>query len=368
MAQATHDAFIDPDLFLAELPPSVLGFSRVLLLDDGSTLDGSAYKIYSDIQTAEDDNTNGFLTDFALNAVTAALSEGADDIMIASVDTGGGDTFTGILADMRETGEDFVPVCISSRADADIESVSQDIETKVSALDEVEFFVAQSSNSDIPGTTGQDLPTTLSDIDNQDWSAIRYHDDDTEPSEVRWAASRSRFDLDERSAPWEGPMRNGAPLLADIDTSERKNILDKDVAVGLPQADTEVEVAPGVTTSGRPIYEQFTALWFLTRVSTDLNRTRIEYQREGRKIPINTEGQEIVRNIINQWIQTGESAGHFDQDKHREIRRDKERSLIVFPDPKDDDISNRRLPTKIQVWNEVDALRFTPDFYFNRPS
>jgi hypothetical protein len=368
---ATHDAYFSANIFEAQLPGGEVPFGRQVLLDDGSTLGSDDYRIYSDRQDAIDDNDANELSDFALDAVEAALGEGVDDIAIWSVDISGGDTWDGELDSLRSSDLTYFVTHISSRTDADVETASTSAETYTTTESgqNFELFIAQSSNTDIKDTSGDTLPTELADADDQDWTAIRYHDDDSEPSEVRWAANRLRFDLDETSPPWEGPMKNGAPLVTSLSSTERTQILNKDVAVGLPLGDEDVYVAAGVVTSGRPIYEQATTAWFVTRVLNRLRDKRVEYSDRGDKIPINTDGQILVRNEISAQIKEGEDeeVGHFDAEAHQSIRDDSEDALITFPDITDADISNRRIRVNVQLIYEVDAIEFQTSFYFDRP-
>ena len=363
---ATHDNFVTMNVFAAPLPPAVVQFGRILLIDDGSSLDGAAYKVYDDRQEAVDDNDANELSDHGLAAVEAALVEGASDIAVASMDSSGGDDYVGVLQDIRDSDLDYMIVCIDSREAADIVAVSGEVETHVlSANADYEFFVFQSADSDLL-ESGADLPAALSDADDQDWTAGRFHDDDEAVSEVEWAANRGRFNLDATSPTWEGPMRDGTPLVDSITSSQRSNLLDKNIAVGLPQAEEQVVVAEGVTTSGRPIYEQFTEAWFVIRSHREMNRVRVQYQDRGEKIPLNRTGQQIVRGVVDKFIGIGEEAGHFDSIQHGEVRDDGEDSLIQFPDITDEDIAERRLRCNVKVWFEVDALRFTFNIFFQR--
>lgn len=369
MTQTTHDLFVSSTINLAELTQGEVPIGRQLLIDDGSSLDGNAYKVYESVQTARDDNASGFLTDFGLAAVEAAIGEGQQDIVVAAMDSTGGDTYTGVLSSMRDADVNYLNVHIDSRDPVDIEGVSQSVETQSNTFElpeDLEVFFGQTGLTDVKDTQGDTLPASLADADEQEWTFLRWHDDGADPSEVRWAANRLRYDLDETSPPMEGPMKNGTPLLSNLTKEKRKNILDKDVAVGLSRAASDVNVAEGVNTNGRAGYEIFTAVWFITRVVNELNEVRVDYEDVGQKIPINREGQQIVRNNVNQFLENGEDAGHFDEIKHTEVRESDEEALIEFPDISPSDISNRRIRFKVKTFAEVDALRFEPDVYFDR--
>jgi hypothetical protein len=336
------------NIFLAPLPPARAGFGTVLLLAPLATnsLNGERVASYASAAEAEAAETAGYISATTLAFLVAAFGQQPtpSKVKVAWVDLVGGDGYDDALAEVEAVDTDWYCVTIDSRADAGILEISGAIETRN------KLCVVQSDDASWL-TSG--LPAGLSALAARERTAVVYHDEDTEPADIGWAASRLVFDPDFRSAGWEGQVRGVAALTTGLTSAQRDFVEGNNANVGLPFSSAPVYMSPGVNCNGRGLYEIVTADWFKARVSEDLALLKLQHTARGEKIVVDESGQAKVMAILLARLQQGEDAGHFARGETRATAE-----AITASD-----IANRRLRFKVEAQIAADARLFTVNVY-----
>lgn len=313
MAGADWSSLITVNVFLAPAPPGRAGFGTALFLvdqDDGNSLNGVRVAEYFSSSEAETAQAAGYISADTLLALQAGFSQipTPASIKVAYRDTGTSETMAAALTAIEALDTDWYGTAIYSRADADILAWGALIETRK------KLFVAQSDDS---SWTDAGLPAGLSTLAGRERTAVIFHDADTEPADLAWLVSRLVFDPDETSAPWEGQVRGVAALTTGL-TSAKRGFIEANYAnVGLPFSSANYYVSPGVNCANRAIYEILTGDWFAARVAEDFAAMKLAATARGSKLIVDATGQAAGLGILNQWLATGEAAGHFPKGQTR---------------------------------------------------
>ena len=336
-------------------PPSTgVDFFFPLLIADqatGTTLNGDRVRTYSDPLDLSTDETAGFLSAAIAQAGRDALSQipRPSRIKIGRRDSGGGESYPDAFTEIRLIDDAFYTTAIESRADADILLMGAAIEPVRRKLS-----VSQSDETTFK-TSG--FPAGLAAIDGNERTIICWHEDDTEFMDFAYTANRLAFDPNLRSVPWAAGVK-AVESYATALTQGEKDFLDANKANnGLAFGGEPFYVDPGVTASGRPIYEIVTADWFEASLQTRVASLKASRSAKGQKVPVDGTGQGLMLNIVNSFLDQGEAAGHFVAGSARE----------VLPVPiTDADRAAQRMRFTGQAQLSVDGRLFTFDLVFTR--
>jgi hypothetical protein len=96
--------------------------------------------------------------------------------------------------------------------------------------------------------------------------------------------------------------------------------------------------------------------WFKIRLLERWTRLFLRYDAEGSKIPVDTDGQEIVAAEARTQFSLGVSAGHFTADQ----------LLITLPLITSADRDNQRIPIQIAVMTLTGAVEIAASATFSR--
>lgn len=343
-----HNDRISITIVLAPAPAQLTGFGNVLFIADeasGTDLDGDrvrTYTTYADVAT-----------DVTAGDISAAVGVMASDffsqrpqpkkLKIGRADTGGGESFADALAAIELVDGDYYGVCIQSRADADILSISAAIETRK------KICVVQSDDADWK-TSG--LPSGLTGLAGRENTAVLYHTTDAEWADVCWLGSRLVFDPDDTSYPMEGAVKEVAAY-ATAPTAAEKAFLEANYAnYGLPYGSQTFVVLSGVNCAGREMAHVITSHWLDIRVQADVIQAHLQHLARGEKLAVSLDGQMKLGAIVKGWFQRGEAVGHFMPGQ----------TEVTFPALTTSDTTARRIPIDARAQLGSSAVNFDIDF------
>lgn len=354
MAGADHSNTIVINLFLSASPPARAGFGTMLYLvdeADGNDLNGERVVSYADVTEAQTAQANGDISAATLAALTALFSQNPrpSRVKVGRVDTAAPETYVQGLAAVEALDLDWYGLAIDDRTDAVISAVAAAVESRY------RLFFAQTDDA---GMLTAGLPAGLAGLDDLERTALVYHDEDTEPADLAWAASRLVYDPDFQSAPWSGPVAGVAALTTGLTGGQRDAIIANNANVGLPYSSAGFYMSPGQNMAGRGIYELVSADWFRARISEDVAQLKLDHDKRGEKIIVDATGQAKLLAILNARLQQGENpaVGHFVQGQIR----------ATAEDISADDLSNRRLRFKAEAQIAQDAVNFLFNVYMQR--
>lgn len=249
------------------------------------------------------------------------------------------------LATAIEDGASFFAACTESRTAADQLLVSADVE----ALEKI--YPIQSSDADCL-TSG--WPSGLAAVEDRENSALIYHDDDTEWADVGWIAGRIAHDFDSTSPGPEGAVREVDA--ASVTDAEKALALANNINLPLEFGTEGCYMSKGVNAAGRSWDHIWSVYWFVDRTNALLQRLKLTYDAQGRKIPMDADGQALLEATIQEQIDIAISRGHFKE----------EQFVFEFPDPiPTADITERDIKATVYITNESGASSFTITFNFS---
>lgn len=335
-------------------PATGVDFFFALLIADqanGTTLDGDRVRTYTDPLEISIDETAGFLSAAVAQAGRDALSQipRPSKIKIGRRDSAGAETYPDAFTAIRLVDDAFYTTAIESRADADIVLMAAAIEPVRRKL-----FVAQSDEATFL-TSG--FPAGLAAIDGNERTVICWHESDAEWMDFAYSANRLAFDPNSRSVPWAAGVKAVQNYTTAI-AQGAKDFLDANKANnGFPFGGEPFYIDPGVTASGRPIYEIMTADWYEVSLQTNVAALKASKSAKGEKLPVSLVGQGFLMKEANDLLDQGEDADHFLPGALRE----------VLPVPiTDADRAAQRMRITGQAQITVDGRLFQFDFVFTR--
>jgi len=304
---ANHNDTITITILLDAAPLVAAGFGNVLLLVDLATnsLNGSRVVTYASAAEASADQAAGYISAGTLAAVNVAFSQRPQPtrFKVGYVDIVGGESYSDGLSSVESLDADFYGICINSRSDADILSVSAAAE----AMNRV--FMFQSADSD--WLTAGGLPPALTALDSRDRSVGIWHDTASEWSDVAWIVNRLAFDPDVISATWNAAPKSVTAYSTNL-TQAQKDFADvNNINLGLEFGPETFYIDAGGTMTGRPVYEIETADWFETRLQEAVITQKVNYAARGEKIQVAAPGQALLKSLIDSQFDIGVAAGHF---------------------------------------------------------
>lgn len=268
-------------------------------------------------------------------------------------DANDSETYATAYAAIKAETSDFFYVTADTRTTSEILSLAGALSS-----DPV-IYVAQTSNAAAKGNLAaiQAVFTNTT----QDNFVLVYHPTDTVGLDVGYAAARGSFDPDTKSVGWQGVVR-GVTAYPDgsVSDSELATIKAAGVVNTMLNAGTQTNyVSPGRTYTGRQIKQMVSVFWYITRLGEDLLAMKLDYDAAGDIIPVDEDGQHIVRSAIEKRFGLGVSAGHF---KAGQL-------VLEFPDPiTSSDISsgiirtsNHRITTSTNAEEFLIGVNFTTD-------
>ena len=338
------------NIFLAPSPPSRAGFSTVLFLvnqDDGNGLNGARVMSFASAAEAATAQTAGYISATTLAFLQAGFAQQPtpSKIKVAYRDVGGSETIAAALTAIQAVDNDWYAIAQYSRADADIVAMATAIESGGEKL-----YIAQSDDS---SWLDAGLPAGLASLAAKERTALLFHDADAQPGDLAWAVSRTVFDADVRSAPWEGQLRGVNALTTGLTAAQRDFIVTNKANVGLPFSSAGVYVSSGQNCNGRAVYEILSGDWFKARVREDIAFLKLQHTARGEKIIVDSTGQAKILAILNQRLRQGEDAGHFVRGQTRATGE-----AITTAD-----ILARKLRFKVEAQIAADARLFDINVY-----
>lgn len=310
MAIANHNDTIVINIFLDAAPITAVGFGTVMLLVDeatGNSLNGDRVKTYATLAAAQADNTAGFISTLTLSFITAAFLQRPQPTLfkVGRIDTGGAETYSTGLAAVRVADDDWYGICIDRRTDADILLVSADIESLN------RLFMFQSADSDWL-TAG--VPAALSTLATRENTNGIYMDTSTVISDASYVVDRLAFNQDAQSTTWNAAPNGSFPYAVQPTQAEiifaRANFINIGAQYST-SASGAYYIDPGVSMTGRPIYEKVTADWFRERLLALVQAQKLKYTLRGEKIILDETGSTLIQGLIDQQFAAGVTAGHF---------------------------------------------------------
>lgn len=188
---------------------------------------------------------------------------------------------------------------------------------------------------------------------------VMYHPTDGEALDIGYACARGNFDPDIKSVGWQGVVRSVAAYPSgSVSTSQRDTVKTLGrVNLLLDAGPQSNYVSPGRTTAGRQIKQMVSVFWYLVRLGEDLINLKLDADAAGDVIPVDEDGQHILRMAIQGRYDLGVSARHF---KAGQL-------VLEFPDPiSSSDIdagilrtSNHRITTTTNAEEFIIGVNFT---------
>jgi hypothetical protein len=342
---------ISISIVLGPSPPSRQGFGTALLIvdqDAGNSLNGQRVMSFASYEEAETANTAGYISATTLDFLAAAFSQQPTPaaVKVGYHDSGLPETLAAALTAIRAYDDDWYGLAIYSRADADIVAIANAVE----ALAGEKFFVAQTDDASM---LDAGLPAGLTTLTGKEYTALKYHSSDAQPSDLAWLVSRLVWDPDSKSAPWEGQVRDVTALATSLTTAQRDFVVANNANLGLPFSSAPYYVSPGQNMAGRAIYEIISAAWLRARIREDIAYEKLKHTNRGEKIIVDSTGQAKILGIIGVWLQQGEAVGHFVRGQTR----------VTGETITSADILARRLRFKVEAQIAADARLFNVTIY-----
>lgn len=343
----THDNNISVVITLDNASDQEAGFSTMAFIADkanGTDFSSARFTSYAtNAEVQADGNVAAAIKVMASDVFSQ--SPAPAELIISHVDTAGGESYADGLAALLTKTTAFYGVAIESRADADIVSITGVVETSGYLL-----CVCQ---TDEAGLLTASYPGGLSAVENLEYSALVWHDTDTEWSAECFLANRLVFDPDVTSAPFDAPISAVAAHASQLTAAQKAALDGNAVNYGLPYGGSSYFVDAGVNTAGRPLYEILTSAWFETRLVERVAALKVETSARGEKIPVTKAGQRLIKAVIEELFEQGIDAGHFPTGQY----------VVTAEEITATDLTNQKLRFSGEAQIAVGARLF--DFTFN---
>jgi len=345
---ATHDSNINIQVILDAAAPALFGFTPLFVLSIDELPDDDRVRVYTSAKDIDDDSD---LTTPQKESLAVAFMQqprpGEVKVGFRATTTPAEESFAEAMSAIEDADPDWYGFTIDSRADEDIIAASAWAEART------KLFVAQSSDPDWL-TTG--FPGGFDDIEDNERTALIFHDTDLEAADIAWLTNRLVFNPDTRSAPWDCEIKGVNKYTSAITAGQRSFGIGNNANLMLPYGPSPTFVDPGVLLSGRPIYERVTADWFQIRLESKIAQAKVNASARGEKIPLGQQGISILRPLVESQFSEGEFAGHFMPGQ----------SVVEFISPTQADINAQRIRATAQAQLTVSARLFEFTFNFQR--
>lgn len=281
----------------------VTGFGTVIHVTDDVTFPlAERIRFYESPADIAADSDLGATAKEALNQAFA-VSPRPSQVAVGQHDIGTTDTdYKEALDAILAVDDAFFGVTIVSRTASDIQDAAEWCATNL----RIGFF--QSSDADMLTGAGTSIVSTLQSASN-DWALVHYHADDTEWMDVAWLATFLATDVDVQTT--IAAYRRLSGITVDsITTTEKNNLLGEGGNAYLPFKKLP-STYPGKTASGQYVDTMLSVAWVKARVEEAIAQELVNYSNRGSKIPYNDEGIQIIASVVEEVLDTGVQADHF---------------------------------------------------------
>ena len=281
------------------LPSGVQGLGPMIYIDSASSLDGDRVRTYTTVAGATADNTAGYLSADALDAVTIALGQSPRP--------------ASVLVGRKDAGEDwddaaiacaavasFTFVTISSRTISDFMTLAAWSDTLLDKIAIVQNGDASWLNSGVPA--GFTAHPSL---------AVVYHPTATEHAAEAYAAILSAVDADVVAPA-------GWATITGIDTYDLTATQAGFAAANfanalLPLRDngTDRNIHHGYVSTGERVSAVITRAWTAIKIEAAVADLFASYYAAGRRLPLDARGEAAILSILSAIGAEGLAAGHY---------------------------------------------------------
>lgn len=300
----THNNIISITILLDAPPVQQQGFAPLLLVDedDGNTLDGDRYRVYTSSEDVSTDETAGYISAATASALNVGFGQtpAPSEILVARVDTVATESYADALDAVEAETDDFYAVSLDSRTESD----QTGVETWVSTRKKLALFQ----------TSTVDWKNGAYDPFSSEHVGVCFHDTDTEDADVAWACNRLAFAPDSKSVGWDAPLSSVDEYSTAITSTEKSQLEDNNANVILPLGTSDTFIANegvGVNVAGRQISEIVTKHWFGIRLQERVSQLKVETAARGDKITVSASGSSKVQAVVDKLFAEGERIGHF---------------------------------------------------------
>jgi len=353
----SHSPTISITVTLDANPGTPLGFGTPTYLVDKATnsLDGDTFIEYSGASALADataDQVAGFISAATLAAATTAFAQPrkVTAFRVANVDIAAAQTYSQALAALTALGLPIWLVLMDSRTAALQVALSATIEGLPY------FLILQSSDADWL-TTG--IPAAYSTIEDNERTAVIFHDNAAIWADVGWGCNRAAFNPDlpsQGSVQWEAPLSGVTAYTTALTATQTVFAKGNNCAVLGTMGPSTSFVDPGVNLAGRGIYEVLTADWFGVRLREAMEALVVQQAGRGRKIILSPTGQAMVLAVAQQVVDVATSARHLVEGQ----------VLLDTPPLTAADLDARRITLTGEGQIAGSARLFVFDLYFTR--
>jgi hypothetical protein len=345
---ATHDLLIQIQTILAPPPVQQQGFTTPLFISSDSEFNpGEVVRFYTSVEDVNLDNDLSADTVVALETAFAQNPQPAAIMVTCQPEGLTTYTATQALDRVRNAGYFVTAVAWQDHSTpADQLAFAQDC-----AAREV-LYVFQSADA---GWITPGLPTGFAGIDNIEYVAGVY----ATPAEpyfldLAWLTKNMVYDPDRTSRNWAGQVRGLTPY--SVTSTAYTNLIANQINFAAPFGPAPMYVAPGVSTTGRPVSELISVQWFKKRIRERWSALFLKYDAEGAKIPVDSDGQELLAAEARTQFALGVTAGHFTEGQ----------LIITLPVITQQDRDAQRIPIEISLMTLTGAVRITSTITFSR--
>jgi hypothetical protein len=246
-------------------------------------------------------------------------------VRIGNVDDAGAETYADAYAAVKAETSDFFYVTAQTRTTAQILSLAGALASDFC------IYIAQTADAAALGNTAT-VQAVFTNTTQENFVLV-YHPTSTELTgealDVAYAAARGTFSPDVKSAGWQGVVRGVAAYpdgsvsssqLGAVKTAGLVNLM-----LGVEGTNATGYVSPGHTYTGRQIKTMVSVFWYVIRTTEELIAEKLKRDAAGDLIPVDDDGQAIVRTVLEGKYDFGSSTGvgHFK----------KGQQVLTFPDP-----------------------------------
>ena len=281
------------------LPSGVQGLGPMIYIDPSSSLDGDRVRTYTTVAGATADNTAGYLSADALDAVTLALGQSPRPASVLVGRKAGGEDWDDAAIACAAVAS-FTFVTIASRTIADFMTLAAWSDTTLDKIAVVQNGDASWLNSGVPA--GFTAHPSL---------AVVYHPTATEHAAEAYAAILSAVDADVVAPA-------GWATITGIDTYDL-TATQAGFAAGnfanalLPLRDngTDRNIHHGYVSTGERVSAVITRAWTAIKIEAAVADLFASYYAAGRRLPLDARGEAAILSILSAIGAEGLAAGHY---------------------------------------------------------
>ena len=328
MANAKHKLItftytLDP----APLGTQTLGTVLILLEDLDLDLSSARTKTFASASEVTAAATAGEMTTDQANFVNTVFEQipTPSKVRLGNVDAVGLETYADGYNAVKAETTDYFYVCAQTR------TVSEQLVLAAALVSDFAIYIAQTDDAAALGNTAA-VNAVFTNTTQENFVLV-YHPTSTELTgealDVAYAAARGTFSPDTKSVGWQGVVRGVAAYPdGSVSSSQRDTVKTAglvNLMLGVEGTTQGSYVSQGHTYTGRQIKTMVSVFWYVIRCTEELIAEKLERDANGDLIPVNIDGQAIVRTVLEGKYDFGarEGVGHFKKDQQ----------VLVFPDP-----------------------------------